>query len=452
MTAWFEQYAPGNFTLGSYYTGLTRDDIGGLRYLWTTNRIQREAVETNSQLVTFTTPTNIVSSNLAQLLTAELTESSAQFASNFPGLTIVSSTPVGTSNIITTNITNVTVVVTNPPPIYSPPGTPGTVVTNTNTIITYTTNLQTVYTNVFGNLITPLIYLNGGVLVTNFAEYIVTPSNACGFQILSNSGPAYVTNTNTGVIFLTNHLLAVEIPSCGAPPVMLREGMGRMTFVRVDYDSFIGQSSWGPVSNTYTLTAVTNSRPVVQTFSRNVTAPDIVFSAGPFAPGPGTYPMGYSVLSRTQPNYNTNNMLPNGAGPGTITPGGANFIFSDDGPVFETSGGSFVDSPIGDGTLESIHQYGSFDGTTNLPVAYPTSTTLQSLQNNIFLQITLTGPLPNGNVGISYAFQLPATGAAGPPYTWSVVARTGGLPPGLDPHPRQRVRLNFRHPDGGRGV
>jgi len=48
--------------------------------------------------------------------------------------------------------------------------------------------------------------------------------------------------------------------------------------VRVDFDSILG-TNWGPVTNIYQLTAISNGAPVVQTFRRVVTRPDILIVA-----------------------------------------------------------------------------------------------------------------------------------------------------------------------------
>ena len=413
--------AANGILLGGYYTGLTRDDVGELRYEWSTNRVNNESVSPDSQLQVSNTPTILSTSNFNLLLTAELVDTPAQFASNFPGLTITGSNFAWTSNIVTTNVTTIITTVTNTSP-FGPPGN-GTVTTNTNTVTTLSTNFESVFTYSFGNITFPLTYIDtNGQVVVDTNNYLVTPANTCGFNILSNTGSISTTNTNNGVVTVVpSPQLAVEIPTCIAAPVQLREGMERINFVRVDFDSFIGQT-WGPVSNIYTLTAISNSRPTVQVLTRRVTAPDITFSVSDMLGGPAAITQ--NDLSRTAPNFNAANALPNLAGPGTITPGGSAIILNNVGPVFENTPAPFIGGGVGTA-------WGSFDGTTNAPVLYPTTTTLQSLLNSMLLQITLTGPLPAGRQGVSYSFPLQATGATPGPYTWALVPGTGGLPPGV---------------------
>ena len=76
--------------------------------------------------------------------------------------------------------------------------------------------------------------------------------------------------------------------------------------------------------------------------------------------------------------------------------------------------------------------WGSFDGTTNPPVLYPSSASLANLQNQVYLQITMSGPLAVGKVGSPYSVtSAVATGAQGPPYTWTLAGASASLPTGL---------------------
>ena len=208
-----------------------------------------------------------------------------------------------------------------------------------------------------------------------------------------------------------------------------------MNFVRVDYDSLIG-TNWGPVTNTYTLTAITNSRPVTETFQRIVTTPDMLFTARDLQSGPSA-PAGIFDLTRTVPPFNqTDRLNPLGgagnglAGPGTISPG---FVMTLDktGPIFQVSAPNFLTTIGAGNTNVPAFQWASFDGTTNAPIAYPVNTVYQNLINNVFLQIVTPGSLPNGVIGSPYSVALQAAGATPPPYAYAVVANSGSLPNGL---------------------
>ena len=288
---------------------------------------------------------------------------------------------------------------------------------------TYTTNFQPIYSYVFGNVLNPLIYYDGGVLFTNFNEFIFTPTNACGYTILSNLSSGVITNTNSSPItYYSDHTLAIELPNCIANTSGLYQGIERVNFFRNDYDSLLGQL-WTPITNTYQRTLVTNGTTVVQTFSRVVTAPDILFTASDQDPNT-------SFLTRTTPGWVKSSTAPAAAGgPGIIdfAAAGVDFDLSTTSPWFEAGGTAFVN----DYDLSEETAWGSYDGSTNDPVVYPDATSLANLENLLYLQFTVAGPLPNGVTNSPYNFQLTAQGQAAPPYNWAIDPSGGGLPPGL---------------------
>jgi len=104
-----------NLVLGSFYTGLTRDDMAGLRYLLSSNNINIEPGDANSvQLLTNTAP-NLLITNLplGELLSAEQFLSPAQLQALFPGLSIAT-----TTNFLQVVVgTNVSFYYTNTPAI-----------------------------------------------------------------------------------------------------------------------------------------------------------------------------------------------------------------------------------------------------------------------------------------------------------------------------------------------
>ena len=414
--------ASGPIFLGGFFGGFTRDDVGGIRYELSKRQVFFESNSVNSLLVAQVPPTNIVASNYVELLSLAAVETPTQLASNFPNLTITSSTFL--SNGFVTNVTFTNVVVTNFPP-YLPAGT---AVITTNQVPVFTTNFQPIYSYVFGNVTTPLVYFDGGVLVTNTNEFIFTPTNACGFTILSNLNiPVLVTNTNVSpVVVYTDHTLAIELPNCLAGTSGLYQGVERLTFFRKDFDSLLGQL-WTPVTNTYQKTFVTNGTTIVQTFTRTSTAPDFLFTASDQDPNT-------SVLVRFVPAWVKDPNAPSTAGgPGSInpqptantgTPG--NIDLTSVNPLFVDSGAAFLN----DFTASPLQAWGSFDGTTNAPIVYPDANSLSNLENLLYLQFTVAGPLPNGHVNVPYSFQLTAQGQAPPPYNWSIDLSQGGLPPG----------------------
>lgn len=418
---------PNTTPIGRFYLGLTRDDIGGFRYLLSSNTIATESTEPESLVQVPTPPSIVITSNLAQLQSDALTNNQAALQALYPTLQITSSQSTGFGFVPVTNF----VVVTNPPPPRSPAGTPPTI--TTNPVVTSVSVPTFTYT--FGNVITNFTFTNGGVLVSNSpSEYLLVPSNQCGFNILSNALTLVINSTNANgfASSYTAHALVVSIFSCVTNSVALREGMEKMNFFRVDFDSFIG-STWGPVSNTYTLTAITNNRPFTQTLFRNVTTPDILFSATDLAGSNGGLNLPVSVsYVRTFPSFNQSTVLPFLAGPGIIQPI-IHITLNKSGPIYVAQSPSFL-APLGGSgnTNVPVFQWASYDGTTNAPVVYPPNNNFQNLVNNIFLQITTPGSLPGGHVNQAYSTPpLAASGATPPPYTYAVVANSGSLPPGL---------------------
>ena len=427
---------PNPSLLGKFYFGLTRDDVGGFRYLLSTNTITTEQVVAAALQLPAIGSSIVLTSNLAQLQSDALTNNQAALQALYPTLQITSSQSTGFGSVPVTNF----IVVTNGPPPGSPAGTPST----TNLVPVVTSFPVPTFAYTFGNVLTNFTFTNNGVLVTNSpTEYLLVPSNQCGFNIISNALTFQLTSTNTNgfVSSFTTHALVVDIFSCFTNDISVLEGMEKMNFFRVDYDSLVSQT-WSPLTNTFSLTAVSNNRPFTQNYIRVVNRPDIVFSAQDLQSGPSSLP-GVFLAARTQPYFYVTVVVTNGSplgGPGTIGPGnsfgpnaplGSNILITLDktGPIFTVSAPSFL-VPIGVGNTNiPDFQWASFDGTTNAPVVYPVNTSYQSLVNSIFLQITTPGSLPNGSFNQAYSAALSATGATPPPYTFTVIS--GSLPPGL---------------------
>jgi hypothetical protein len=418
---------------GVYYTGLTRDDVGALRYAWATNRMYLEAPAPTALLeAPAAQPTLIVTSNLA-VLQAALTNTPAALQALFPTLIITSAVfsnyaPVLFTNSIT--VTDYAACIGQPvgciPPVIQQP----VVTTNYIPIDSYT----------FGNVLTNFTYTNNGVLVSNApGEYILVPANQCGFQILSNAFTSVVATTNTNtltVTVFTNHTLVVDIFNCVTNSVALREGIEKIRFFRQDFDSLLSET-WTPITNTFTLTAVSNSAPVTQTFYRVVTQPDFLITAADIGLTLGE-PL--ALVFGRNINYNAANAGAGLAGPGTLNPAIV-LTLNKVGPYYLNPSEPNATAvpvdflpPFNESTAALEYQWGSFDGTTNDPVAYPLGTSIVNLENNVFLQITVSGPLPDGIVGTSYNYQLPLAGGV-PPISWSLISVLQGVPAPTQPAP-----------------
>jgi hypothetical protein len=218
--------------------------------------------------------------------------------------------------------------------------------------------------------------------------------------------------------------------------------MDKILFVRRDYDTSVNRY-WPPITNTWTALSFTNNVPYLQTISRVVTQPDLLIDAGDMA----NLPLD-PVISHTVPYFDTSGAPVNqGAsppdGPGTIQPPGTGqapleWTFNIQGPYYINDGPFFLSQETGiPGFL-----WGSFDGTTNPPVLYPSYTSITNYENHLVMQgFPLT--LPNGQDGVAYTFSYTnsangvfysnnqLSGAGGtPPYTFSVTPGVS-LPPGL---------------------
>ena len=308
---------PNIADLGMYHVGLTRDDVAGLRYLYSATNKNEEISPPDAQLFeTNFTPILIVSSNLDLFAAQALTNDAAALQALYPGLIIT-----GTSNIFTGPallITNVTFFITNAPP-WAPAGTfVFASVTNV------TANFQPLFSHTFGNLstfqfvngqwvavpITSLTDVTGhqivatttttvsfqtspfgiagvGTIVSNtttrftirsgpVGEFFIAPTNVCDLRILgavfTNVVPqtnliATVTNNTTGsnvvgvlagtviqTTFFTNHFFSALPVICTNNTVDVREGIQKINFVRHDFDPLFSRF-FTPITNDYTMVA-----------------------------------------------------------------------------------------------------------------------------------------------------------------------------------------------------
>lgn len=464
---------------------------GSLLFDETTNKAQGEVLfpaNTNS-------PTGWGTFNLGSLLSYASTNNPASVLATFPGVVISSSSYYYS---LATNATVSAVIV--PPPIGSPVGTLPTVGLVTNYSLYLATNwvydfanivtqyyhpnttaiLQTVKTGplVGAPVGSPIVTTtnNSTVILSNVpsGSYYFVPligTNLCGAGIQFTGLTSVIYTTNLITTATTNLLTSTNLPSttnatiytysqslitcytdytyvafpvsCGqdAGASGLYQGVGSLRFVRVDYDSLIGQT-FDPFTNSFTKVAVTNSQPRTLHFDRLVTVPDILVDAQDIPEGPGNVIYeGY----RSTPGWNTANVLAGLAGPGTIDPP-ATIGLNTVGNIYEN--GSLIQAyGSTNGFLGQLSQYqvlawGSFDGSTNAPIVYPDGSSIENLEKQIQVQVTpAPGNLPSGTVNQAYsAIQFSISGGNfTPQYTWSTsgysltlgVPAGTGLPPGM---------------------
>lgn len=390
----------GGLQLGGYYTGLTRDDVAGLRYLLRTNNINYENPGAGAQMIVTNLGGTIplTTSNYNELYLASLTNDPvAILPVLFPNVIVASYTNSWT-NVCTPNLVT---YFTNYPGEPAGSQTLSVTVTNGTTCnvqerfsvtfanvytnanftnspfviirdkgslkLNYSTN--TVVTKVTTSISEPIGAPAGSPLVTNTTtttvvykgqptgEYIAVPPGQCGWEILYAIATNVVKTTNvvtsatnnTGFIAqtmyiskFTNHTFIVRPITCtiGTNGPGKYQGIKHVQFVRVP-DTQIDPLSGNfltPITNFYTMVVFNplNSQLETRRFQRVVTAPDILFQTSDEAAGPAANP-GVLTLSRTIPNYDVSTALPNLAGPGVIN-GRTIFTFNRVGDVFANAG------------------------------------------------------------------------------------------------------------------
>jgi hypothetical protein len=467
---------------GGFYTGLTRDDAEGLKYLLTTNNINTETSGTGSLLMNSGTTELLTSSNLSALVQSSQTNDPVTLAGLFPGLTVASST----NNFIAVCTPNVSVVFKNQTgaPVGSPQvsvlvtngvncvgqelftttfanvitngnltNNPGVVLSNPNIHFSYYTNTAAVLQTVLlgpkngqpypATIVTNVTSKN--VTLTNVisGEYLILPPGQCGWQIISVLLTNVVRTTNviasatnaagavsseTIITLFTNHTFVVSPITCTGTGTGLYEGIEKVQFVRADFDSLLGQT-FQPITTDYTMTAITNSQAFIQRFQRTVTAPDVLSSAADLG----------TLLGSRNLNFSQANILPGLAGPGVIN-SPTTITLNKVGDIFEN--GTLADfdltatSFLSELTQIPLVAWGSFDDSTNDPVVYPNGTSIANLQNQVLIQISPTS-LPDAAAGAFYTQTFSATGGAfSQPFTWSAyglsaIGAPTGLPAGL---------------------
>ena len=427
--------------------------------------------------------------NYSTLVALSKTNSPATMQALYPGLVISSSSnyfALGSNGVVTTYYTNYT---------GSPVGSPPVLVTVTNynpAIIEYYVNtFANVYTNHFWStnsisyLLTTTVgpkagYPVGSPSATNVTVQTITTTNVpsgdffilpqfytnvcpLSFQsttaILTNvlsvtnvltAASTNLTSTNSVTVayasslsvvtVFTNYIYVVNPVTCaqGTNATTWYQGVGRIQFVQLP-DSIIAdpltETFSTPVTNNYTMVAYnpTNNAYETRYFQRILLAADILFSAEDLA-SPNTAEIGVSFGLRNL-NFNVANILPNLAGPGTIeTP--TEISLNKVGNVFGNGSLAFdllsTNEFLSEFTQAGLLGWGTFNGSTNDPVAYPDGTSIYNIENQLIISVTpstATG-LADGNNGVAYpAVQFSATGGVSP-YTWAVAAGTS-LPAGL---------------------
>jgi hypothetical protein len=468
----------GGLQVGGFYNGLTVDDAAGMRYLMTSNNIAFETPAAGTQLenTNFSTLNALVTSNLATLLEFSLTNPPAAVQAAFP-------------NVVIDTVSNFFIVVSNPiVSAYftnfpgSPLGSPPTLVVKTNG---FTLSLQQEFSYSFGNLVIVHEYTNTAALfqTTSLAEpigapvgsppitnvttkkiiltnvisgdYYTIPPGSCGFDIVqtlwTNNFVGFTTNiiasaTNTVggtnaagfvgtqaiVTAFTNDAFAYYACNFETSGPANFQGIQRVQFVRVSDNNVdpLTQAFYTPVTNSYSMVWFNPTNSSIggrRQFQRIVTAPDFLFTTAD-----NVAANSFVGTVTRDINFEVGQILPNSAGPGVIdrqTVLSYNRVGTPfwNGPFPNTN--SLVNgqvSAVNQSTALASVLWGSFDGTTNTPIVYPTGLSIQELESQMIISISPT-TLPDGTNAVPYVpTTFSATGGK-PPYSWSV----SGLPDGL---------------------
>ena len=480
---------------GGYYQGLTRDDVGGLRYLLRTNNINLESPAAGALMTLITTntsfqqlyPTNANlplgygTYDLGQLVSSSRTNDPATLQTLFPGVIVDSSFNyfiLATNAVVSSYYTN-----------YN--GEPFGTAPHLKTYTNYTYYPQSIYVTTFANVVTnhyssntvinlytaTVAPVNGAPLgspsktnvtsktitYTNVpsGDYYLLPPDQCPVNFVRTlqtnilattnlitgvSTNLTTTNTTTAyayyqysVSYFTNYIYVVYPVDCSltaSNAAGLYQGIENVKFVRANYDSLIGQF-FRPITNTYTMGFVANSKLTSRKFTRVVTTPDFLLTAQDLV---GTVATGLAVPSvRRNLSFNQGNVLSGLAGPGTIqTP--TVITYDKVGDIFENGSLAFNFLSTNEFLSEftqtrlPVLTWASFDGTTNAPVLYPNVTSIDNLENQILVSVSPSpADLPSGVQGEVYpgAYFTATGGSFSPPFTWSLAPRSGSLPNGL---------------------
>lgn len=274
--------------------------------------------------------------------------------------------------------------------------------------------------------------------VLAFTNYLTVADTNLLVSTNSITNSVSFSNTKYLVTYFTNYTYLINPVTCTTTATntpALRRGIGRVQFIRANYDALLGQT-FQPITNYYTMVKIdTNSQPVLEHYQRVVTEPDFLFQSRDLTVPDADFP--YGPASRVEWPNNQFQSATNSsqlAGPGIINPLGT-IIFNKNLNDMYVNGSlssknlstnSFLDAS----TQDKYGAWGAFDGTTNYPIVYPSSSDIASLMNQVVIQVT-PATVPDGTNGVPYnggvGVTFTATGGQ-PGYTW---ASPGLAVPGL---------------------
>lgn len=434
----FSSIAGRNGGFGQYAVNLSRDDVGGLRYIY--NRFNKNvegggASDGSVVVLTNFNATQILTTfDLSQFSIQSLVSDAATLTALYPGLIITNTVQSLTSAVLVASV-----YVTN----INAPGVPASALLSQVLATNFVNGFINVYHHSYANVVTNLyrtnttfqlidysigrppgapasspfllraqttsvttnipsgnIIINSGLNFTNLAGFSFVDPNGNSFPVLSNivsvTNLVFAgSNTFNGETFARQSVFTVtNLVMAGFPVVTnalgqgLRGGADKLTFVRVHYDEANPQTYL--FTNNSVIFTYTNDVVTTQLVQRVQTAPDFLISAGDLGtPTDGVVPFTFSRTAAAAPNWIDNAAINQGnvgsgvalAGPGEIrTP--VVLTFTKIGPAYL----NFYpfDSARSEEQAFRSFFFGSFDGTTNAPVLYPKELTLKDLESKLF--------------------------------------------------------------------
>ena len=381
--------------IGTFYTGLTKDDVGGLRYLLSTNNMNTESTGPNTtSFVTNYTPQLLLSSNLTLLAAQALTNDAAALAALYPAL-VVSPTP--SNYLVNVFTTNGNAYYTNYP--WDPVGTPAHLAFATNVTSTVMTNYYHTFLNAYllssmpngwtasqmpnvpnqlGNIWVSVLITNVGstvepwtpvgsyttvtnITITNYltnaivGDFLILPTNMCAIgaiypQLTNVTTITNLTLASTNLSSISSNIVGAPIEQYSATLISYFTNHYFMTYPvtcqssnvalyeGVDKLTFIRRDYdslltrfYIPITNEYDLTYITNYTPVHRHVQRVVSQPDYLITAADLTTTPASSV--HSVYSNGRSiSFNTN--FEYLAGPGTIE-NPTTFTFNKVGPLYQ---------------------------------------------------------------------------------------------------------------------
>jgi hypothetical protein len=154
-------------------------------------------------------------------------------------------------------------------------------------------------------------------------------------------------------------------------------GAEKITFVKVNFDSLLNPG-FNPITYSYNIAYVTNSRLFQGKVTRTITAPDILFTAANLA---SEAPLADPALAHSGTFIQTTYVSPGGGvTPSTIDPAEL-VVLNNVGPIYYNYSPNFLDNL--NYAEYPIFNWGTFDGSTNAPIAYPVGSSLAELEAQV---------------------------------------------------------------------